>query len=98
MFAVITFGKIKPGKWDEYMDLYVESLQRTTMGLNGLVGRQLLRATDDSNEAVSISYWNSKESWDAWYTSKHHKGLSRKAETYYTGEYQFKTFEVENTS
>ena len=94
MFVAITWGKIKPGKWDEYKGFYAGRLQGTTGGLEGLVRRQLLRATDDSDEAVSLSFWDSKDSWDAWYTSKRHKELTRDSEPFYTGEYRIKTFEV----
>ena len=98
MFVAITWGKIKPGKWDEYKGFYAGRLQDSTRGLEGLVRRQLLRATDDPNEGISLAFWDSKESWEAWYTSPRRKELTRDSEPFCTGEYWIKTFEVEVTS
>ena len=98
MFVAITWGKIKPGKWNDYMGFYTGSLQDTAKGLKGLIRRQLLRATDDPNEGVSLAFWDSKESWESWYTSPLRKQLTQESELFYTGEYWINTYEAEVTS
>ena len=43
MYVSITWGKIKPGKWDECQRFYAGRLQGTTRGLEGLVSLGSIR-------------------------------------------------------
>lgn len=60
MHARITWGKVKPGHWDAYEEIY----RRETLAdgrPQGLRGRVLVRDTDDPDSGGTISLWETEE-------------------------------------
>jgi heme-degrading monooxygenase HmoA len=64
MLMRVTWGKIKPGRWDEYERLWNTYSQRTK-NTPGLKGRYLLRDSETKDAGYSISLWESEGDFEA---------------------------------
>lgn len=60
MIMRVTWGKIRPGKWDKFEKLWNDFAEETK-DVDGLLGRFLLLDTDHKDAGYSITLWNSKE-------------------------------------
>lgn len=97
MYVRIFWGKIKPGRWDEYEAHYNENIQALGEKMPGFSGRQLLRSTENPDEGISITFWDSKDEVDAYDRSPQRHANARAADHLYAGEYWVKHFEVRST-
>jgi heme-degrading monooxygenase HmoA len=70
MIMRVTWGKIRPGKWDDYEKLWKEHV-RQTADTPGLKARWLLRDGDNPDSGYSLSLWDSAEDFDAYSTKEH---------------------------
>ena len=75
----------------------MQSVEGSSEENPGLLGRQLLRGTDDPDEAVSLSAWNSLEDMRNYETGESRQSLAREVEHLYTGQYWVKHFEVRSS-
>ena len=66
MFARVAWGKVKPGTWDEYEQIYHDEILPATRDIKGLHLRELLRGADDPDEGISLTLWESREDLDAY--------------------------------
>ena len=57
MFIRMVWGKLRPGSWEEYERHYHERLAGASGDIKGLKERQLLRGTEDPDEGISVSIW-----------------------------------------
>ena len=57
MHVRLTWGRVKPGLWDDYEAAYREVLLDETTGVPGLQGRILLRDVDDRDTGGTLSFW-----------------------------------------
>jgi heme-degrading monooxygenase HmoA len=94
MFARVAWGKVKPGTWEEYEQLYRDEILPNTRGVRGLVFRELLRGADDPDEGISLTLWQSREDLDAYEQSEVYNRIVDRARAYYAGEYWVKHFDV----
>ena len=94
MFARVAWGKVKPGTWEEYERLYHEEILPTTREVKGLRFRELLRGTDDPDEGISLTLWESREDLDAYEQSDLYQRLVDRARAFYAGEFWVKHFDV----
>ena len=65
MIMRVTWGKIRPGKWDEYEKLW-NAHARETADTPGLQGRWLLRDTETEGAGYSLSLWDDAGAFDAY--------------------------------
>ena len=63
MIARVTWGKIKPGKWDEFKRLW-QDYSASEQGA-GATGRLLLRDSATPDAGYSISLWESEEAFQS---------------------------------
>lgn len=70
MWMRITWGKVRPGLWDAFEALYAQVADPHT---EGLVGRQLVRDTVDSDAFFAISVWATREVIDSWEASEQYR-------------------------
>jgi heme-degrading monooxygenase HmoA len=63
MWMRITWGKVRPGTWTPFEELYARIADP---GTAGLVGRQLVRDTIDTDTFFAISVWETREAIAAW--------------------------------
>ena len=94
MFARVAWGKVKPGAWQDYEQLYHDEILPQTSGLKGLVFRELLQGADDPTEGISLTLWENREDLDAYEQSDLYKRITERARAFYVGEFWVKHFEV----
>lgn len=94
MFARIAWGRVKPGTWDEYEQVYRDEILPGTRYVKGLRFRELLRGHDDRDEGISLTLWESREDLEAYEESALYRGIVDRARAYYAGEYWVKHFEL----
>jgi heme-degrading monooxygenase HmoA len=94
MFARVAWGKVKPGTWEEYEQVYHDAIVPETRPLKGLVFRELLRGVDDPTEGISLTLWESQEDLEAYERSDLYQTLVDRARAFYVGEFWVKHFEV----
>jgi heme-degrading monooxygenase HmoA len=94
MFARVAWGKVRPGTWEDYERLYREEILPATRDVAGLRFRELLRGTDDPDEGISLTLWDSREDLDAYERSALYNGLVDRARAFYVGEFWVKHFDV----
>jgi heme-degrading monooxygenase HmoA len=58
--ARITWGRVKPGHWDQYEEIYRHGLLAAQTP-EGLRGRVLIRDVDDPDSGGTISLWDTDE-------------------------------------
>ena len=100
MYVRMSWGTIRSGYWDEYRKYYNERVASSTAGVAGLQQRQLLRSTENTDEGVSLSLWESQDSMTSYERSEARKNLLQEADhlhhpwAYTRGEYWVKHFET----
>ena len=60
MYVRMVWGKLRPGAWGEYERHYHERVAGAGKA-KGLRERQLLRSTEDPDEGISVSVWDTLE-------------------------------------
>jgi heme-degrading monooxygenase HmoA len=98
MVCRIFWGKLRLGKWAEYERYYNDVVVPGTAKMQGFRGRQLLRSSENPDEGISLTYWETKEDMERYVASEHRANLAKEAESLYTGEYWVKEFEVTSLS
>ena len=97
MYIRMVWGKLLPGSWDEYEKHYHENLVAGSGGIKGLNERQLLRSTEDPDEGISVSIWDTFEDMRAYETGGYRQEMARGVDHLYRGEYWVRHFEVTDT-
>lgn len=87
-------GKLKPGSWQEYQGHYQQSVGAASQEIEGLRERHLLRGTEDADEAVSLSVWDSLDHMRNYETGESRQEVARQVEHLYTGLYWVKHFDI----
>ena len=94
MYARVAWGKVKPGTWGDYERLYREEILPASRDVKGLHFRELLQGSDDPNEGISLTLWESKEDLEAYEQSELYQRFVDRARGFYVGEYWVKHFDV----
>ena len=94
MFARVAWGKVKPGTWRDYEQVYHDAILPDTRNVKGLVFRELLQGADDPNEGISLTLWESREDLDAYERSDLYQRLTERGRAFYVGEFWVKHFDV----
>jgi heme-degrading monooxygenase HmoA len=94
MFARVAWGKVKPGTWESYERIYRQEILPASRQVKGLRFRELLQSTDDPNEGISLSLWDSAEDLAAYEKSSAYQGVVDRVKEFYVGEYWIKHFDV----
>lgn len=66
----ITWGKVRPGMWVPFEELYARIADPVTPGL---VGRQLVRDAVDMDAFFAVSVWETREAIVEWEASEHYR-------------------------
>ena len=98
MHVMIAWGKLRLGGWDQYEKFYRERVQPTTKSVTGLRERQLLRSTEDPDEGISLSIWETQEDLVNYERSEVRQNLANDVKDLYRGEFWVKHFEVSDAS
>lgn len=97
MFIRMVWGKLRPGSWEEYERHYHERLASSSGDIKGLKERQLLRGTEDPDEGISVSIWETLDDLRNYETGEFRQNVAREMEHLYRGEYWVKHFEISST-
>ena len=97
MHVMIVWGKLRLGAWEQYEHFYNERVAPTSGTVKGLRERQLLRSTEDPDEGMSISMWDSQEDLLNYERSELRQSIAKDAEHLYRGDFWVKHFEVRDT-
>lgn len=88
------WGKLRPGCWDDYEDHFRSRLITPTDSVAGLLQRQLLRSTQDPDEGISLSVWQSKKSMLDYETGELRTKLANEVAHLYREQFQARRFQV----
>lgn len=83
MIMRVTWGKILPGKWDQYEKLW-NQMAADTKSTKGLKGRVLLKDTSYSDAGYSLSIWESNRDFEN-YIKSH--PISKEMQDCFVGQY-----------
>ena len=97
MFVRMVWGKLHAGFWDQYERHYHQNVAGARVPITGLRERQLLRSTEDPDEGISVSIWETLENLRNHETGEFRQNAAREVEHLYRGEYWVKHFEVSST-
>ena len=94
MYVRMVWGKLRPGTWEQYEEHYRQRMSSQPGTVQGLRERQLLRNSEDPDEGISLSIWDSLDDLLAYERSPLRGRLAQEVEHLYRGEYWVKHFEV----
>ncbi len=94
MYIRMVWGKLRPGTWQDYERHYHERVANASNTVKGLQERQLLRSTEDPDEGISVSVWDSVDDLLEYERGEFRQNLAKEVEHLYRGEYWVKHFEV----
>lgn len=92
MILRMAWGKVQFGTWDEYEKIYKSQVEPTVNTVKGLAVRELLRSTEDPDEGISITLWETEEDLKNYEESELSRSLAKVAEHLYRGDYFVKRF------
>jgi heme-degrading monooxygenase HmoA len=76
MYVRMVWGKLRPGAWGEYERHYHERVAGAGKA-KGLRERQLLCSTEDPDEGISVSVWDTLEDLRNYETSEFRQTMAR---------------------
>ena len=98
MYVRIVWGKLRPGTWTDYERHFNDRVANQNINIQGLRGRQLLRNSEDPDEGISLSIWDSMEDLLNYEQCEFRQGMAKVVEHLYRGEYWVKHFEVSSST
>lgn len=93
MHMRIVWGKILPGKWDEFEATF-KSAMATRGHVNGLINHWLARDQHDPNAGYSITLWDSEANMRQFWDSQRRKQIMAPLETFYVNQFTVTNCEV----
>jgi heme-degrading monooxygenase HmoA len=97
MFVRMVWGKLRAGSWEAFERHYHERVTVENHRPQGLRERQLIRSTEDPDEGISVSVWETLDHLRDYETSDFRANIAREVEHLYRGEYWVKHFEISST-
>ena len=101
MFVRMVWGRLKPEAWGEYEKYYRENVFPFNEKIDGLLNRSVLRGIDGTDEAISLSVWETEEALHQYEGSNLRKQFADDIQknyatswSYITGEYWVRNFQV----
>jgi heme-degrading monooxygenase HmoA len=86
MFMRIVWGKILPGKWDEFESAFKAAMAKRGE-LKGLKDHWLARNQDDPDAGYSITLWESEADMKAFWDSPKRKEIMAPLEPFYVNQF-----------
>jgi nitroreductase/heme-degrading monooxygenase HmoA len=94
MVMRITWGKLRPGSWNEFERAYRDHVVANSKDLPGLRGRWLTQDSTDTDTGFTVSLWESEASMQAYEQSLAYKEMMRPLQPFFLGEYRTHRCEV----
>lgn len=86
MFMRIVWGKILPGKWDEFEAAFTSAMSDRG-DLKGLKNHWLARDQEDLNAGYSITLWDSESDMRSFWDSPKRKQVMGPLEPFYVNQF-----------
>ena len=97
--VMMAWGKLRLGSWDQYEEFYRNQVLQGSGGkVDGMSERLLLRSTEDPDEGISVSVWDSEEALVRYERSDLRRNMAREVEGLYRGEFWVKHFQVADSN
>lgn len=93
MFIRISWGRVDPGKWDEYEAAYRDGVAAAGR-VNGLKGRIFSRDLDDPDTGYSISLWESAADMEAYEAGAAERDILPRIQPYFGGAFVTNRLEI----
>ena len=104
MYIRLVSRSLRPGHWDEFKSYFQDRYVPGTSETKGLQRRQLLPSTENPDEGISLSFWDTLEDLLAFERSPVRQELAQGLEEFYPalaypmGDYWVKHFEIISTT
>jgi len=82
----MVWGKLRPGTWTDYERHFNDRVATHNNSIQGLRERQLLRSTEDPDEGISLSIWDTMENLLNYERGEFRQEIAREVEHLYRGE------------
>jgi heme-degrading monooxygenase HmoA len=93
VFIRISWGRVDPGKWDEYEAAYREGVAAAGR-VQGLKGRIFSRDLDDPDTGYSISLWESAADMEAYEAGAAERDILPRIQPYFGGAFVTNRLEI----
>jgi quinol monooxygenase YgiN len=90
MYLRIVSGKVKPGKMEAFTEYYENSIIPLLLATDGCRYAYLARGTGDSNEALSVTLWDSQSKASAYEQYGGFRDIIKTIEPYISSVYQWR--------
>jgi len=90
MYLRLLSLKIQPGRMEEFVDIYQQEILPHLKTIKGCRYAYLTTSTEQKNEAISITIWNSKQEVEEYENSGIFKAFLDKAQSTFSDLYQWK--------
>lgn len=96
--VLMAWGKLRLGAWDQYEQFYRNQVLQDGAAVPGLNARLLLRSTEDPDEGMSVSHWDSEEALLRYERSDLRRNMAQEVEGIYRGQFWIKHFQVTDSN
>ena len=96
--VMMAWGKLRLGSWDQYEQFYREQVETVSGSIDGFRQRLLLRSTEDPDEGLSASIWDSEDDLLRYERSSLRRDMAQQVEGLYRGEFWVKHFQVTDSN
>lgn len=86
MYMRIVWGKILPGKWNEFEAAFKLAMSNR-VELSGLKQHWLAQDQNDENAGYSITLWENEASMQSFWNSKQRRDVMAPLESYYVNQF-----------
>jgi heme-degrading monooxygenase HmoA len=98
MIMRITWGKLRPGSWNDFEKTYHATVAAKGGHIKGLRGRWLLQDTADKDTGFSVSLWEGAAEMQAYEQSDlYRQELAPALQPFFVGDYKTYRCEVKYT-
>ena len=95
MIMRITWGKLRPGSWNDFEKTYRATVATKGSKLKGLRGRWLLQDSQDKDTGFAVSLWESDAEMQAYEQSElYRQEIAPALQPFFVGEYKTYRSEV----
>jgi heme-degrading monooxygenase HmoA len=89
MIMRITWGKLRPGSWNQFESTYNATVAAKGRNIQGLRGRWLLQDTDDKDTGFAVSLWESAADMQAYEQSDlYRQEFAPALQPFFAGDYK----------
>jgi len=97
MVIRVTWGKLRPGTWNDFERTYRENVLTKGKTIKGLRGRWLAQDAGDKDTGFAISLWASMSDMQSYEQSELYRNIMGPLQPFFVGEYKTYRCDVKYT-